>query len=253
MTNATVTVRDAITTAVIAQTNSDANGIADFPALPAGPYTVDATAAEHNQFRGSVSVVPGVTNALEAFMPRQLVTYQWTVVPTEIPDRIPDRPAIGFSNGGAGAQCGRRGAKGHAAWWRPGEASQFTITLSNEGLDPGGERLDHRARRSHLPGHAPGHQCGDHSGAKLGPGPCHRPTAQRSRSRSRARQRQGPPHGRGRLQSELTSTSVCPTSRSEWFMPTSAATTACRSRGPSTLNSFAPPRTLRIAGTASRN
>ena len=86
VTNALVTVRDAITTAVIAQTNSDANGIAYFTGLPEGPYTVDATATKHNQFRSSAAVVTGNITDLEAFMTRQLVSYQWTVVPTEIPD-----------------------------------------------------------------------------------------------------------------------------------------------------------------------
>ena len=86
VTNATVTVRDAITTEVIAQTNSDANGIAFFSDLPDGPYTVDTTAPQHNPYRGSASIVTGATNTIEAFMSRQLVSYQWTVVPTEIAD-----------------------------------------------------------------------------------------------------------------------------------------------------------------------
>ncbi len=133
VTNATVTVRDAITTAVIAQTNSDANGIADFPTLPAGPYTVDATAAEHSQFRGSVSVVPGVTNALEAFMPRQLVSYQWTVVPTEIPDeyQIVLQSVFQTEVPVPNVVVAEPEVMLLVA---PGEASQFTITLSNEGL-----------------------------------------------------------------------------------------------------------------------
>ena len=86
VTNVLVTVRDAITTAIIAQTNSDDNGIAYFSGLPEGPYTVDATATQHNQFRGSASVIAGTIVDLEAFMPRELVSYQWTVVPTDIPD-----------------------------------------------------------------------------------------------------------------------------------------------------------------------
>jgi len=40
VTNATITVRDAITMAAIAQTNTDANGIAYFGGLPEGPYVV---------------------------------------------------------------------------------------------------------------------------------------------------------------------------------------------------------------------
>jgi hypothetical protein len=86
VTNATVTLRDPFTSAVIAQTNTDANGIAYFTALPEGPYTLDAFADKHNPYRGSVSVVAGAVTDQEAFLPRQLVTYQWSVVPTEIQD-----------------------------------------------------------------------------------------------------------------------------------------------------------------------
>jgi hypothetical protein len=86
VTNATVTIRDAITMASIAKTNTDENGIAYFTGLPEGPYVVDASAPQHNPFRGSAKVVNATTNELEAFMTRQLVSYQWTVVPTEVQD-----------------------------------------------------------------------------------------------------------------------------------------------------------------------
>jgi len=133
VTNAIVTVRDPITTLVIAQTNSDENGIAYFADLPAGPYTVDASADSHNQFVGSANVVTGTTNDLEAFMARQLVSYDWTVVPSDIPDvynvqlqsvfetQVPvpnvviEEPQV-------------------MMFVFPGEASQFNLTLRNEGL-----------------------------------------------------------------------------------------------------------------------
>ncbi|MCO5051617.1 MAG: Ig-like domain-containing protein [Verrucomicrobiae bacterium] len=86
VTNALVVVRDPFTGGIIAQTNSGPTGTAQFSALTEGSYTVDVTAEKHNQFRGSVLVAAGITNALEAFLPRQLVTYQWSVVPTEIAD-----------------------------------------------------------------------------------------------------------------------------------------------------------------------
>ena len=133
VTNATVVVRDPFTSAVIAQTNSDMNGIAEFPALPAGPYIVDATAPAHNQFRGSPTVVAGITNALEAFMANQLVTYQWTVTPTEIPDQYQIVLQSVFQT---------QVPVPNIVVAEPqvlvpvvaGEASQFVITLSNEGL-----------------------------------------------------------------------------------------------------------------------
>ncbi|MCO5053866.1 MAG: Ig-like domain-containing protein [Verrucomicrobiae bacterium] len=86
VTNALVVVRDPFTGGIIAQTNSGPTGTAQFSALTEGSYTVDVTAEKHNQFRGSVLVAAGITNAMEAFLPRQLVTYQWSVVPTEIQD-----------------------------------------------------------------------------------------------------------------------------------------------------------------------
>ncbi len=86
VTNALVVVRDPFTGSILAQTNSGPTGTAQFGALTEGSYTVDVTAEKHNQFRGSVMVTAGITNVLEAFLPRQLVTYQWSVVPTEMQD-----------------------------------------------------------------------------------------------------------------------------------------------------------------------
>jgi hypothetical protein len=133
VTNATVTVRDPITGSVVAQTNSDANGIAYFPALPAGPYTVEATAAKHNQFQGSLSVTPGITNTLEAFMPCQLITYEWTVVPTDVPDQYQIVLQSVFETQVPVPNVVVSEPKVLIPV-APGVASQFIITLSNEGL-----------------------------------------------------------------------------------------------------------------------
>jgi CARDB/Divergent InlB B-repeat domain/Bacterial Ig-like domain len=133
VTNALIVVRDPATGNIVAQTNSDANGMADFAALPAGPYTVDATAAQHNQFHGSVTVAAGVATPLETFLPRRLVTYQWTVVPTDVPDQyqivlqtlfeteVPV-PNVVVSEPNVLLPI------------VPGEVSQFVVTLSNHGL-----------------------------------------------------------------------------------------------------------------------
>jgi hypothetical protein len=133
VTNATVTVRDAITTAVIAQTNTDANGIAYFAGLPEGSYTVDAAAPEHNQYCGSASVVTGTTNDLEAFMPRQLVSYQWTVVPTEIPDEYKIQLESVFETEVPVPNVVVEQPQ-VMLFVFPNEAAQVNITLRNEGL-----------------------------------------------------------------------------------------------------------------------
>jgi hypothetical protein len=133
VTNATITVRDPITTAIIAQTNTDASGTAYFAGLPTGPYTVDATATEHNQFRGSASVVTGATNAVEAFMPRELVTYQWTVVPSTVPDQYQIQLESVFLTEVPVPNVVIEEPQ-VLLLVTPGEASQFNITLDNEGL-----------------------------------------------------------------------------------------------------------------------
>jgi hypothetical protein len=87
VTNATVVLRDPFTGSIVAQTNSGPTGIAQFSGLTEGGYTVDVSAEKHNQYRGTATIAASVTNTLEAFLPRQLVTYQWSVVPTEIEDK----------------------------------------------------------------------------------------------------------------------------------------------------------------------
>ena len=133
VTNAVITVRDAITGAVIAQTNSDANGIAEFPSLPAGPYTVNATATEHDQFQGSVTVAPGVTNTLEAFMAMQLVTAQWTVVPSVISDQYEITLQSTFQTEVPVPNVVVMDPE-IVQPVAPGVSSQFMISLCNEGL-----------------------------------------------------------------------------------------------------------------------
>jgi hypothetical protein len=94
VTNATVTLRDPFTSVIIAQTNTDASGIAYFAALPEGPYTLEAAADKHNQYRGSVSVVAGAVADREAFLPRQLVSYQWYRCAHRNSGQIQDHPGV---------------------------------------------------------------------------------------------------------------------------------------------------------------
>ena len=133
VTNATVTVRDSFTGDIIAQTNSDANGIAYFSGLFEGPYTVDASAPKHNPYRGAVSVVAGVTTDLQVFMPRQLVTYQWSVVPTEIPDNYKVVLQSVFETEVPVPNVVVEEPK-VLLLVAPGQVAQFDIKLRNEGL-----------------------------------------------------------------------------------------------------------------------
>ncbi|MBN8597234.1 MAG: hypothetical protein J0L78_06130 [Planctomycetes bacterium] len=84
---AQIILRDAVTKDLVAQATTDTTGIAEFVDLREARYDVEATKAEHGLFRGQILVNAGRVNALEAFLPRQLVSYKWTVVPTTIVDK----------------------------------------------------------------------------------------------------------------------------------------------------------------------
>jgi uncharacterized membrane protein len=97
--NAQVSVLDPYTGAVIAQGTTDSTGIltltnvnqsdtANYGTtnISAGTYNVLVTAAKHDPFRGSVTIVPGTLNTLQAYVHMQTVTYNWKVVPTEEAD-----------------------------------------------------------------------------------------------------------------------------------------------------------------------
>lgn len=85
--NATVTVRDSITGQKVFEEISDQTGIVLREGLTEGYYDVEVRADRHGSFRQPVLVEAGKLTEVIAFMPRQLVTYTWTVEQIEIQDR----------------------------------------------------------------------------------------------------------------------------------------------------------------------
>ena len=84
--DATVVLSDIYTGATIASAVTDGTGIIHFDNLTAGPYTLTISADQHATFNSTVILKPGTDNPLEEFLHRQLVSYTWTVVPTQVPD-----------------------------------------------------------------------------------------------------------------------------------------------------------------------
>ncbi|MBI4578238.1 MAG: carboxypeptidase regulatory-like domain-containing protein, partial [Planctomycetes bacterium] len=76
-----------ILNATIAEGVTGENGEILFQDLREGTYVLELSADRHDPDRGPVTVKPGTTEEIFAFLPRQLVTYSWMVVPTEIQDR----------------------------------------------------------------------------------------------------------------------------------------------------------------------
>ncbi|PWU11941.1 MAG: hypothetical protein C5B50_22285 [Verrucomicrobia bacterium] len=86
VTNATVTLTDPYANSVVATGFTGPAGIVLLTNISEGSYQLAVTADRHNSFQMPVMVQAGQTNQLTAFIARQTVTYQWTVVPTQIQD-----------------------------------------------------------------------------------------------------------------------------------------------------------------------
>jgi hypothetical protein len=84
--DARVTLRDPYTLEVIATGLSDADGYVNFTDIAEGQYLFSCAADRHSNLESPITVAPGVLNETTAFLRRQVVTYQWNVVPIEIKD-----------------------------------------------------------------------------------------------------------------------------------------------------------------------
>ncbi len=84
LTNASVTLLNPFTSAVVAQGVTDTNGNYFVSGLMEGVYELDLSAPQHTPFRGEAIVTAGQTNNVLAFLSRQTVTFVWTVVPTTV-------------------------------------------------------------------------------------------------------------------------------------------------------------------------
>ncbi len=83
--NATVEIRRAGESALVAGGTVDGEGNATFDDIEAGLYEIRVSAPNHGQFAQTRLLEPGA-NEVTAFLPRQLVSYQWSVVPIPFTD-----------------------------------------------------------------------------------------------------------------------------------------------------------------------
>ncbi|MBI5388491.1 MAG: hypothetical protein HZA90_27820 [Verrucomicrobia bacterium] len=84
---AKVVVRDLLTRAEVGGGLTDTNGQCLFIQLPEAVYEVEVTAQKHQGNRLTGRVLPGQTNAVEAFLSYQAVQYSWSIVPVATEDR----------------------------------------------------------------------------------------------------------------------------------------------------------------------
>jgi hypothetical protein len=83
---AEVTLTDPSDGTVVARGVADSTGTVLLTNVPEGTYNMQVQASGHSAVRGPYTVLAGQTNQTEIFLHRQLVTYDWAVVPTEVQD-----------------------------------------------------------------------------------------------------------------------------------------------------------------------
>ena len=84
---ATVRLTAPSTGEIVAEGTTDREGLFAAKNIPQGRYNLQVSADNHATFSAAVTIAPGQTIDVEAFLQRHLVTYQWTVEPSEIQDR----------------------------------------------------------------------------------------------------------------------------------------------------------------------
>jgi subtilase family serine protease len=86
VTNALVVLSDALSRAPVVTNYTGPDGTILFTNLTEAFYIVDVTASNHSSFRQSALVAAGATTNMTAFLTRQTVHYNFTVVPTAVQD-----------------------------------------------------------------------------------------------------------------------------------------------------------------------
>ena len=85
--NASVVVASSLNGSIVATGLTDSQGEVTFPGLTEAYYVVTVSAPNHGNFRTTKLVVGNQLSEVTAFLPRQTVSYNWTVTPTTTDDQ----------------------------------------------------------------------------------------------------------------------------------------------------------------------
>jgi hypothetical protein len=84
---ASVKIKNPFDGTMVAEGQTDANGQFAKLDLFEGFYSIEVSAEKHGTYNAIVQIIAGQVMELTAFLPRQLVTYTWKVVPVQTEDR----------------------------------------------------------------------------------------------------------------------------------------------------------------------
>lgn len=123
-----VVVKHPVTGSIVAQGETDANGI--FSAeLPEGYYSVTVSEDHHETKSGNILVDPGATNYQEVFLSYSAVTYSWDVVETEVEDEYRVETVVKYET-----NVPKPVVVVNLPTERPADGSIIAIPVTNKGL-----------------------------------------------------------------------------------------------------------------------
>ena len=120
-------------TIVVAQGTTDSTGKVLLSNVPAGTYVLDVEAANHDPYRGPVTVVAGILNQASPFISRQTVSYSWDVEPATIQDTYTIQLQSVFETG-VPIPVVTLDLPASIPALAPGQTIQVMATITNHGL-----------------------------------------------------------------------------------------------------------------------
>jgi hypothetical protein len=131
---ATVNLLDPYDNSIVDATGTtDSSGQLLLSNVPAGQYVIRVSASGHDSYETSYSVVPGISNNVEAFLNNDLVTYSWQVTPTNVADQYDIQLQTTFQTD-VPAPVLTISAPSALPALEPGQSGQILLTLTNHGL-----------------------------------------------------------------------------------------------------------------------
>lgn len=134
MSGARITVQNETVATVTSSLTTDNLGEAYFADLPSGNYKFRATAPNHQEVIGRLTVKPGITVSQDIFLDYNLVTVEWSVTPITITDSYTITPIVTFVTNVPAPVVVFEPMSVALPVMKPGDVFLGEFTLSNYGL-----------------------------------------------------------------------------------------------------------------------
>lgn len=134
MSGATIVLENEAVSTVSFTLNTDNLGEAYFTNVPSGSYKYRATAPNHQEVIGRLTVKPGITVPQDIFMDYNLVSVEWSVTPVVVQDTYTITALVTFVTNVPAPVVVFEPASVNLPLMKPGDVFQGEFKLSNYGL-----------------------------------------------------------------------------------------------------------------------